>query len=162
TEKSGLSLSHAEARRIILTDSVAALYDARIQTAGGSSLGDTLIFRYEDTRADDVWLDQLADFNDEVTMDIRLSEGSKLRLGDVRHFEKTVYKNEFFTSNKDLIADLAGNISGKVNGKLKLDQFDIRLGTSTRLRGDFDGRGLGDNDEPMVLNFDFEELLTDM
>lgn len=161
-EKSGFTLSHGEARKLMLTDSLAALFDTKIETAGGSSIGDTLIFRYEDTRADDQWLDQLADFNNQVTMDIRLSEGSKIRLGDVRHFEETVYNNEFFTSNKDLIADVAGYVSGKVNGKLKLDQFDIRVGESTRLRGDFDGRGLGDNDEPMVLNFDFEELLTDM
>lgn len=161
-EKSGFALSHGEARRLMLTDSMAALYDAKLQTAGGSSLGDTLIFRYEDTKADDQWLDQLADFNNEVTMDIRLAEGSKIRLGDVRHFEETVYKNEFFTSNKDLIADVAGYVSGKVNGKLKVDQFDIRVGQSTRLRGEFDGRGLGDNDEPMVLNFDFEEMFTDM
>lgn len=161
-EKCGFELSHGEARRLVLTDSVAALYDAKIQTSGGSSLGDTLIFRFEDTRADDMWLDQLADFNNEVTMDIRLVEGSKIRLGDVRHFEETVFSNEFFTSNKDLVADVTGLVSGKINGKLKVDQFDIRLGQSTRLRGEFDGRGLGDNDEPMVLNFDFEELLTDM
>lgn len=45
---------------------------------------------------------------------------------------------------------------------MKADNFDIKVGNSTRLRGEFDGRGLGDNDEPMVLSFDFEELLTDM
>jgi hypothetical protein len=73
-----------------------------------------------------------------------------------------VFDNEFFTTNKDLIADVGGVISGKINGKLKADDFDIRVGNSTRMRGNFDGRGLGDNEEPMILNFDFEELLTDM
>ncbi len=161
-EQCGFALAHAEARQLLLTDSVTALYGAKIESAGGSSLGDTLMFRYEDTREDDPWLDLLGDFNDQVTMDIRLATGSKICLGDVRHFQESVFKNEFFTTNKDLVADIAGTVSGKVNGKLKADHFDIRVGNSTRLRGDFDGRGLGDKDEPMVLNFDFEELLTDM
>ena len=161
-EQSGFAIAHSEARRLLLTDTVAALYGAKIETSGGSSLGDTLVFHYRDTPADDPWLDLLADFNNEVTMDIRLAAGSKIRLGDVRHFEQTVFDNEFFTTNKDLVADVEGEIRGKVNGKLKADGFDIRVGNSTRLRGDFDGRGLGDNEDPMVLNFDFEELLTDM
>jgi hypothetical protein len=161
-EQSGFRIAHSEARRIEMTDTLVAAYGARIETAGGSSLGDTLIFRFQDTRADDPWLDQLSDFNNQVNMDIRLSPGSKIRLGDVRHFEDDVYENEFFTTNKDLIADVTGRVSGKVNGKLKADEMDIRVGNSTRLRGEFDGRGLGDNDEPMVLSFDFEELLTDM
>ena len=161
-EQCGFALSHGEARRLLMTDSLTALYGTKIETSGGSSIGDTIVLRYEDTRDDDPWLDMLADFNNKVTMDIRFSPGSKIRLGDVRHFEQTVFNNEFFTANKDLIADLSGRVSGKVNGKLKADDFDIRVGNSTRLRGEFDGRGLGDNDEPMVLNFDFEELLTDM
>ncbi|MBC7777274.1 MAG: hypothetical protein H7246_17710, partial [Phycisphaerae bacterium] len=161
-EQCGFALTHAEARRLLLTDSVTALYGAKIQSAGGSSLGDTLMFRYEETPEDDPWLDLLADFNNKVTMDMRLAPGSKICLGDVRHFEESVFKNEFFTTNKDLIADIAGKVSGKVNGKLRADDFDIRVGNTTRLRGEFGGRGLGDNDEPMVLNFDFEELLTDM
>ena len=161
-EQSGFAIAHGAARRLLLTDSLTALYGTRIETSGGSSLGDTLVFRYQDTKADDPWLDQLGDFNNEVTMDIRLAAGSKIRLGDVRHFEQTVFDNEFFTTNKDLIADVGGVISGKINGKLKADDFDIRVGNSTRMRGNFDGRGLGDNEEPMILNFDFEELLTDM
>lgn len=161
-EQSGFTVAHGEARQLMLTDSLSALYGARIETKGGSSIGDTLMFRYEDSPADDPWLDQLAEFNDRVTMDIRLSKGSKLLLGDIRHFEKTVYENEFFTTNNDLLADVSGQISGKVNGKLKADAFEILIGNSTRLRGEFDGRGLGDNDEPMVLNFDFEELQSDM
>ncbi|MDX1913554.1 MAG: translocation/assembly module TamB domain-containing protein, partial [Saprospiraceae bacterium] len=161
-EQSGFRIAHGEARRIEMTDSIVAAYGARIETAEGSSLGDTLMFRFDDTPEDDPWLDQLSDFNNQVTMDIRLSPGSKIRLGDVRHFEDDVYENEFFTTNKDLIADVTGQVSGKVNGKIKADNMDIRVGVSTRLRGEFDGRGLGDNDEPMVLNFDFEELLTDM
>jgi hypothetical protein len=161
-EQSGFAIAHGEARQLLLTDSITALYGAKIETEGGSSIGDTLMFRYADTAEDDPWTDLLADFNNQVTMDIRLTPGSKIRLGDVRHFEQTVYDNKFFTSNKDLLADVAGTISGKVNGKLKADKFDIRVGNSTRLRGNFEGKGLGDNDEPMVLNFDFEELLTDM
>ena len=161
-EQSGFTLSHGEARQIFLTDSVTALYGAKIQTLGGSSLGDTLAFRYEDTPQDDPWIDLLADFTEKVTMDIRLAPGSKILLGDVRHFDASMFKNEFITTNKDLIADVEGTVRGRINGKLKADKFDIRVGNSTRLRGEFDGRGLGDNDEPMVLNFDFEELLTDM
>lgn len=161
-EQSGFGIAHAEARRLMLTDTLMALFGTRIQTQGGSSLGDTLMFRFADTQADDPWTDILGDFNEAVTMDIRLAQGSKLLLGDVRHFDDDVYNNEFFTSNKALLADVGGRISGRINGKLKADDFDIRVGNSTRLRGDFDGRGLGDTDEPLVLNFDFEELLTDM
>ncbi len=161
-EQSGFAIAHAEARRLVLTDTLTALYGTKIQTAGGSSLGDTLMFRYDDTIADDPWTDILGDFSEKVTMDIRLAEGSKLLLGDLRHFDKTVFNNEFFASNKDLLADVGGHINGRINGKLKADQFDIRVGNSTRMRGNFNGRGLGDTDEPMVLNFDFEELLTDM
>lgn len=47
-------------------------------------------------------------------MDIRLAPGSKIRLGDVRHFEESVFENEFFTANKDLIADISGQISGRM------------------------------------------------
>lgn len=161
-EKSGFALAHGEARQLFLTDTLAALYGTKIETSGGSSLGDTLMFRFEDTNLDDPWLDQLGDFNNAVNMDFRLAQGSKIRLGDVRHFEEIVFKNEFFTSNKDLIADVSGRVSGKLNGKLKADDLEILIGNSTRLRGEFDGRGLGDNDEPMVLSFEFEELLTDM
>ncbi|MFN0033800.1 MAG: translocation/assembly module TamB domain-containing protein [Saprospiraceae bacterium] len=161
-EKSGFALAHGEAQRLLLTDSLTALYGAKIQTNGGSSLGDTLMFRYDDTPQDDPWLDLLADFSDKVTMDIRLAPGSKIRLGDVRHFQTNVFENEFFTTNKDLVADVTGRMSGRLNAKVKADELDIRVGTSTRLLADFDGRGLGDNDEPMVLNFDFKELLTDM
>lgn len=55
-EQSGFALAHGEARRLMLTDSVTALYGAKIETSGGSSLGDTLVFRYEDTSEDDPWL----------------------------------------------------------------------------------------------------------
>jgi hypothetical protein len=161
-ERSGLALSDCYAKQLVLTDTLTALYGAKIQTVDGSSLGDTIMFRYEDTALDDPWIDLLGDFNNSATMDIRLAQGSKIRLGDVRHFEKSVFENEFFTSNKDLIADVSGRISGKVNSKLKADDLEILVGNSTRLRGDFDGRGLGDTDEPMVLNFGFEELRTDM
>jgi len=161
-EQSGFTIAHAETQKLVLNDTLAALYGAKIETAGGSSLGDTLMFRFEDTPLDDPWLDLLGDFNEMVTMDIRLSEGSKMRLGDIRYFDDSVFENEFFTSNKDRIADVSGRISGKLNAKLKADDFDIRLGNSTRLRGEFDGRGLGDNGEPMILNFFFEDLRTDM
>ncbi|MFN0213710.1 MAG: translocation/assembly module TamB domain-containing protein [Saprospiraceae bacterium] len=161
-ERCGFKVAHGEARRLLLTDSLTALYGAKIETVGGSSIGDTIVLRYDDTEADDPWLDQLGEFNEKVTMDIRLSPGSKFRLGDVRHFDETVFNNEFFKNNKDLIADISGRLIGKLNSKLKADDMDIRLGNSTRVRGEFDGRGLGDNDEPMVLNFDFEELFSDM
>lgn len=161
-EQCGFAISHAEAKRAMVTDTLMALYGARFETPGGSTMGDTLMFRYEDTELDDPWTDQMGDFNEKVTMDLRLSPDSRILLGDVRHFHKSVYNNEFFTINKDLLADVGGRISGRVNGKLKADDFDIRVGNSTRLTGDFNGRGLGDNDEPMVLAFDFDQLNTDM
>lgn len=161
-EHCGFAITHAETRQLVLNDTLAALYSAKIETVGGSNLGDTLIFRFEDTPLDDLWLDLLGDFNEKVTMDIRLSEGSKLRLGDVRYFDDTVFENEFFTSNKDLLADVSGRINGRLNAKLRVDDFDIRIGHATKLSGEFDARGLGDNGEPMILNFLFEDLRTDM
>ncbi len=153
SEQCGFMLTHAEVGNLTLSDTLASLSKTKIQTQK-TSLGDTIQFRYSGYR-------DFRSFEDSVDMDIRLSKGSSLRLGDLNFFDNNLAENQFFTANANEIANVSGYIHGKVN-RLRADDIIIGLDNSTYIACDFRGNGLSNKDEPQTLNFAFKELRTDL
>lgn len=152
-EKSGFILSHAEASRVVVCDTLVGLYGTKIQTPG-TVLGDTIALHYN--RYPD-----FNKFNDRVRMEIRLDKGSKLRIGDINYFSEDVANNPFFEKNTEEVAEISGVISGKVNN-LKGRDLDIKLDENTYMKGTFDGNNLTGSDEgPQTIGFKFEPLRSD-
>jgi len=151
-EKSGFELTRSSAERVVVCDTLTALYGATIQTAG-TTLGDTVMFHYDTYRA-------YNHFNNEVRMDIRLKPGSKLRLGDISNFSAPVARNTFFVNNADRTADLSGWVEGRVN-KLNGRNLRIRVGEKAFMEGSFDGDDMARGNDLMRLRFDFDRLQSD-
>lgn len=152
-EQSGFVLSHAEAKQLIVSDTLAALYGTKIQTPG-STLSDTIAFHYE----------RYADFkkfNSRINMEGRFAPGSRLRLGDISYFSGSIARNSFFLKNKDRIADIMGSVDGRVN-RLRGRNLDIRLSNTTRVRGKFNGDDLAEGRDRMRLEFIFDEAYTNL
>ncbi|HNG90112.1 MAG TPA: hypothetical protein PK858_07905, partial [Saprospiraceae bacterium] len=151
-EKSGFELTHGAAQKVVVSDTLTALYGATIQTPG-SVLGDTIVFRHDNYRA-------FKRFNNEVRMDIRISPGSQLRLGDIRYFSAPVSRNTFFVNNRDRVAELSGWVEGTVN-KLNGRRMRIRVGEKAFMEGSFDGDDMARGSDLMRLRFDFDRLQSD-
>ncbi len=151
-EKSGFELTRSSADRVVVCDTLTALYGTTIQTPG-STLGDTVMLHYDTYRA-------YFHFNNEVRMDIRLKEGSKLRLGDISTFSEPVARNTFFVNNADRTADISGLVEGKVN-KLNGRNLRIRVGEKAFMQGSFDGDDMARGNDVMRLRFDFDHLQSD-
>ncbi len=152
-EQCGFYLTHAEFGSLSLTDTLASLYNVKIQTAN-TSLGDTIQFRYSGYR-------DFRSFEDSVSMEVRLTKGSKLRVGDLNYFDDNLAGNEIFKSNADEMVSLTGHVHGKVN-RLRADNMILELGNSTYIACDFRGNDLNKKNEPQTLNFGFKELRTDL
>lgn len=152
-EQSGFELTHCEAQSVLVCDTVTALYGARVQTAG-SSLGDTIALHYNTYR-------DYRKFNNQVRMEGRFKQGAKIRIGDIRHFSGGVARNVFFSSNADKVAEISGLVDGSVN-RLNGRNLEIRLGENTFLRGNFDGNDMAEGRDKLRLDFDFEQLQSDM
>lgn len=152
-EKCGFELTHAEAGRVVVNDTITALYNSLIQTPG-SSLGDTLVLHYGSYR------DYLR-FNNKVALELRLNEEARLRLGDIMHFSSAINNNRFFIDNKDEVAEISGDFTGRIN-RLRGRDLNIRVGPSAYMRGDFDGDDLAEGVDRMRLSFDFKRLQSDM
>lgn len=152
-EKSGFELSHVEAGKVIVCDTLVGLYGAKIQTPG-TLLGDTVALHYATYR-------DFKDFSNKVRMEIRLAKGSKLRVGDITYFSVGLANNKFFANNLEEVAEIAGVVTGKVNG-LKGRHLDIKLDENTFMKGSFDGDNLAGGDAgPSILGFEFEPLRSD-
>lgn len=151
-EKSGFELTRSSAQRVVVCDTLTALYGTTIQTPG-TTLGDTVMFHYETYRA-------YNHFNNEVRMDIRLAPGSKLRLGDISTFSAPVARNTFFVNNANRTADLSGWVEGTVN-KLNGRNLRIRVGEKAFMQGSFDGDDMARGSDVMRLRFDFDRLQSD-
>ncbi|HND89174.1 MAG TPA: hypothetical protein PK971_12645, partial [Saprospiraceae bacterium] len=145
-------LTHGAAQKVVVSDTLTALYGATIQTPG-SVLGDTIVFRHDNYRA-------FKRFNNEVRMDIRISPGSQLRLGDIRYFSAPVSRNTFFVNNRDRVAELSGWVEGTVN-KLNGRRMRIRVGEKAFMEGSFDGDDMARGSDLMRLRFDFDRLQSD-
>ncbi len=153
-EQSGLEITHGQAGRVVVCDTLTALYNVRIEMPG-SSLGDTIMLHY-DTYKD------YRKFNSSVDLDVRLAKGSKIRLGDITPFSGALARNRFFASNKDELAEVSGRVYGKVGKKLRGDALVIQLGDRTYMEGDFRSDGLtGDIDES-IIEFRFDRLQSDL
>lgn len=152
-EKCGFQLAHGSARQVVVRDTIAALYGLQLQTPG-STLGDTVVFRYAE-------YNDFNDFTDRVNMEGRFAEGSVLQLSDVMFFSPNLLENSFFLRNRGLRAQIAGTVEGRVN-RLKGRNLHIQLGENTFLRGSFDGQNLAEGQDKLVLEFDFEPLQSNM
>lgn len=153
-EQSGLEITHGQAGRVVVSDTLTALYDVRIETPG-SSLGDTIMLHYNTYR-------DFRKFNSSVDIDLRLSKGSKLRLGDISTFSGPLARNRFFATNKDEIAEFSGRVYGKVGKKLRGDALVVQLGDRTYMEGDFRGDGLTDDIDQSIIEFRFDRLQSDL
>jgi hypothetical protein len=139
----GFELRGSYAGKVLVNDTITALYNTRINTAE-SSLGDTVMLHYASYR-------DYLHFNSSVSLDIRLAEGSKLRLGDIAAFSNPLGKNRFFSGNRDEVAQISGLVFGKVGKKLRGEKLRINLGQRIRMEGDFRGDGLtGDVDQSII------------
>ena len=152
-EQSGFQLTHGEAARVVVGKTLLALYGVNIQTPQ-SAIGDTIAFNYNE-RSD------FRQFNTKVRMDIRLSAGSHLRLGDIAHFSGGLARNTFFNSNRETVASISGLLNGTVNN-LNGRNLDIRLGNRAFMHGNFDGDDLTKGADVRRLNFDFKQLQSDI
>ncbi len=152
-ETCGFELQHGEAKEVVVCDTLAALYGVKIQTAG-STLGDTIAFHYGRYR-------DFNRFTSKVRMEGHFAEGSTLRLGDIMFFSPNLENNTFFKRNRDLQAQIAGDVDGKV-GRLRGRNLHIQLGENTFMRGSFDGQNLDEGQDQLVLDFDFEPLQSNM
>lgn len=154
SERCGFELRHAEAASVQISDTLAMLAGTKIQTAG-SSLGDTVRFRYSGYR-------DMRDFVDSVSMYIRLSPGSSIQLGDISHFDRNVAENEFFMLNHGEIADIEGIIQGKID-RLRGDSLKLALGSTARIAGSMKASNLNqESSSPVILSFDLKEFRTDL
>jgi len=153
-EQSGFQLDHSHANKVVINDTIAALYDAKIRTAGGASLGDTIMLHYN-TYSD------FRKFNSKVRMDFRLSPGSKIRLGDVAYFSEKIADNAFFIKNAETMADITGLVEGRVN-RLNGRKLDIRVGSGTIIQGDFDGNDMNEGNDRLQMLFRFSRLQSDI
>jgi TamB, inner membrane protein subunit of TAM complex len=152
-EQSGFHLTHSEAREVLVCDTLAALYGMKIQTPT-SSLGDTLVFRYDTYR-------DFNKFNRNVKLDVRLAADTKVRLGDIPYFSAGLLRNTFFTKNRDRIVALSGRLSNVPN-KLSGNGLHIGLGGNITIAGGFTSDHLTEGPDALVLGFTFEELKTDL
>lgn len=152
-EQSGFVLSHAEIQNLSLTDTLAGMYQAKIQTSG-TSLGDTILFHYN-------CYHDLKRFDDSVDMDIKLAPGSFVRIGDLTHFDGHLADNQFFKKNYNETVKLNGRVYGIVN-RLRADDLQASIDGGTSVWCDFRGNNLSKHDDPPVLNFDFKELRTSL
>lgn len=153
-EKSGFAIVHSTAEKVVVNDSLTALYQMDIQTAGGSTLGDTLLFHYDNYHA-------YEHFNSQVRLDIRLSPGSRLRMGDVMYFNESVATQSFFIKNQETLAEVQGQINGKVK-RLNGRNLLVRIGENSFLDADFDGNDMDEGMEQMQIHVKCRQLKSDI
>jgi len=152
-EQCGFQLAHGEANKVVVCDTLTALYGAKLQTLK-STLGDTIAFNYKNYR-------DYRHFNTQVRMDIRLNQNSRLRLGDIAYFSGAIDRNTFFNNNRETIADISGQLNGTVKN-LNGRNLNIRIGERAYVQADFDGDDLTEGPDVQRLTFDFKHLRSDI
>jgi hypothetical protein len=151
-DRCGFVLEHGAARSVIVNDTMTALYGMQIKTPQ-SLLGDTLVFRYKRYR-------DYRDFAMAVDMDLRFMKNSQLRLGDITYFSGPLYRNKFFATNRETIANLSGYVKGPVN-HLSARDIAIHIGNNAIIEGNFSSDGLAEGKDALNLEFDFTRLQSD-
>ncbi len=153
-EQCGFQLSHAEADRVVVSDTLTALYNTKIRTPY-STLGDTVMLHYKQ-------YDDYNHFQSNVALDLRLKPGSQLYLGDIMYFSGALERNNFFINNRKVVADIAGQIYGTVGKKLRGQNLEIQLGPNAYMHGSFRGDGLSGVADERILEFKFDRLQSDL
>ena len=153
-EQCGFQITHGQAGRVVVSDTLTALYNVRLETPG-SSLGDTIMLHYDTYR-------DYRKFNNSIELDVRLAKGSKIKLSDLMSFSGPLSRNRFFSTNKDLIADFSGHVYGKVAKKLRADNLAVRMGDQTYMEGSFRGDGLTGDIDQSIIEFQFDRLQSDL
>lgn len=151
-EQSGFVLSHIGADRVEVCDTLVGLYGAKIQTPS-TSLGDTIALHYNTYR-------DFIDFTNKVRLELRLAKGSRVRIGDINFFSEGVANNTFFEQNKDEIAEVSGQVTGKINS-LRGKNLDIKIDENTYMQGAFIGDEIAGNKDLMKMGFKFEKMRAD-
>ncbi len=150
-ESSGFQLSNLIAEKAIVAPDGVKLYGMALITPF-SYLGDTLVMDF----------DRYADFKkfpDRVNMKGKFNK-TRVAIEDIMTFVPALKSNTFFAQNKKEVFYLDGDFSGKINN-LKLRNFNVQLGASAHLQGNFYFRNLTQSDE-MLLNLKLERLQTSM
>lgn len=148
-EKSGFELSACAARRVVVNDTITALYGARIVTPQ-SELGDTIALKYRSYR-------DYQNFTERVRFDIRLKEGSRVWVQDIARFSPELPQNSIFKRNLQRTLDISGRISGPVD-RLKGRNLTIRSGQDLFFKGIFEGDDLSKGEDALRMRFVFEML----
>lgn len=152
-EQCGLLLESLQAGKVIVNDTIAALYGVRLKTPG-TTLGDTLALHYKTYR-------DFNKFTSKVRMEARLTPGSQIQLSDIMHFSPAVYENTFFAQNRLEKIDITGVIDGSVN-RLNGRGLNIRLNENSFIEGDFDGDDMAEGADLMRLHFDLKQAHSNM
>ena len=108
-EGCGFHLDKLIASELVITPKKVQLNDMKLITSSNSSIGDTLIFKYNEFERDFV-----ENFEDNVKMEAHFHD-AKLALGDLMFFNEDLNNNEFFRKNKNEIFDINGTVTGRVN-----------------------------------------------
>ncbi|MDX2133872.1 MAG: translocation/assembly module TamB domain-containing protein [Saprospiraceae bacterium] len=148
-ESCGFEVKHAQAKRVVVNDTLTGLYGLQLET-GGSRIGDTVLLNYA----------QYEDYNqfvDNVMLDLRLKPESVLLLRDLTHFSAALARNPFFRTNTSRPAMVSGYMYGSVN---RLNGRDVRiaLGESTQFEGDFDLDDMAEGPDRLRMQFDCRNL----
>jgi hypothetical protein len=161
-ERCGFAIVHAEAKQLLLSDTMTALYGLRLET-DRSQLGDTIVLHYneKDDNGKRLGFKSFKQFNSAVRMDFRLDERSRIALGDLRFFDEKLAKNVYLTKNKDLVAELQGNIQGSVNN-LNGEGFQLRVGEGLVLKARFNLDNIAKSVAERRVSVTIEQLQTDM
>ncbi len=153
-EASGLAVLHSEASKIIVNDTITALYQFKIQTSG-TNLGGEVIMNYN--RYKDYY-----DFENKISLDLNLSDASHILIGDILHFDRNLSENIFLKNNKDQAAVISGHLKGKIGKRLKGEGLYIKLSENTYANCNFRAENLGGKLDERIIEFKFEKLQSDL
>jgi hypothetical protein len=102
-----------------------AITHFRLKT-NNSSLGDSLVFKYDGYRSFQTFVDDVKMYS---TLDRCL-----FTFSDISAFTPAILKNEFIHANQDKTIYVSGTYKGKIND-FRAKNMDVRVGKSTLIRG---------------------------
>lgn len=150
-ERSGFVLQRLSANELLVSSERTALHGMTLLTPY-SELGDTLVLQYPDYAA-------FNDFENRVNMTLNIRP-SYVALRDIMTFAPLLEKNIFFSSNRDEVLSIKGEVRGRVNN-LRGNKLFIELSDGTLLKGSFGSRNLAERNEE-ILNLQLDTLFTSM
>jgi len=146
-ESSGFELDRLQAERAVVSSRTISLEGASIQTPT-SVVGDTIRLRYRG-------YDQFREFVDRVRLDVDL-RGTRVAVRDIIAFAPGLYENSFFSSNRDEVLQVEGQVRGTINN-LSGRNLLIRTTNGSLLEGRFSSNNLAVRNEE-ILNLRLENF----